>query len=43
MAKQRAKRFNLEQELERLRAAQEYANKPIERPREWWEQGSAKG
>ena len=42
--KQRAKKFNLEEELEKLKAAQqqEYTNKSIERPKEWWEQGTRK-
>lgn len=42
--KQRAKRFNLDEELTKLKEAQQqnYTNKKIERPKEWWEQGKEK-
>ncbi len=40
--KQRAKRFNLDEELQKLKAAQDYTNKKIERPKEWWEAGTPK-
>ncbi len=42
--KQRAKRFNLDEELKKLKAAQEqnYTNKKIERPKLWWEAGAPK-
>jgi len=42
--KQRAKRFNLDEELTKLKAAQQqnYTNKKIERPKDWWEGGTPK-
>lgn len=42
--KQRAKKFNLDEELTKLKAAQQqtYSNKKIERPKEWWEGGTPK-
>ena len=42
--KQRAKKFNIDEELAKLKAAQhkDFVNKPIQRPKEWWEQGHSK-